>query len=102
MHAEWAKTKARADCWSEEVILLHEEMQRILWYFEWKAAWWLSQRSLRKDTSADISRGLNAYAEKQSRLVVLIARSFAKRWHPMLLQHDMPIDWPVQFIPDSL
>jgi len=36
MRCEWVKSKARADRWNEEVLLIKEEMQRVLVYFEWK------------------------------------------------------------------
>ena len=43
MQVEWSKSKARAERWREEVILLSEEMRRVLVYFEWKARWWMIQ-----------------------------------------------------------
>lgn len=36
MHAEWAWAKAWVERWDEEEILLMEEMQWVLAYFEWK------------------------------------------------------------------
>jgi len=46
MRVEWAKTKARADRWHEEVLLVSEEMCRVLYFFQWKAEWWASQSAL--------------------------------------------------------
>lgn len=37
MHIKWAKTKARTDCWQEEVLLTCKEMRCIITYFHWKA-----------------------------------------------------------------
>ncbi|KDQ53095.1 hypothetical protein JAAARDRAFT_49877 [Jaapia argillacea MUCL 33604] len=37
MCCKWAKSKARANHWEEEVDLVVEEMQRVLAYMEWKA-----------------------------------------------------------------
>ncbi|KAF8059257.1 hypothetical protein FPV67DRAFT_1395314, partial [Lyophyllum atratum] len=37
---EWVKARARADRWREEVMLLEEEMRRVLEYCEWRASWW--------------------------------------------------------------
>jgi hypothetical protein len=28
-----------------------------------------------------------------------MAKLFAKQWYPMLMKHNMPIDWPVEFLP---
>ena len=39
MHTEWARSRARAARWGEEVELLGEEMRRVIEYFEWKAKW---------------------------------------------------------------
>ena len=99
MRVEWMKTRARTERWSEEVILLNEEMRRILCYFEWKARWWMMQRNLWHDATPATRRGINAYAAKQAALVVGMAKSFAKQWYPMLMKHNMPIDWPVEFLP---
>ncbi|KAJ7099018.1 hypothetical protein C8R44DRAFT_593419, partial [Mycena epipterygia] len=40
LRVEWAKTRARAHRWTEEVDLLEEEMRRILVFLEWRAGWW--------------------------------------------------------------
>jgi hypothetical protein len=37
---EWARARARAARWSEELQLLCEEMRRTLAYTSWKATWW--------------------------------------------------------------
>ncbi|KAJ6459377.1 hypothetical protein C8R47DRAFT_1081340 [Mycena vitilis] len=40
IRVEWAKARARADRWQEELILLEEEMRRVLEFCSWKARWW--------------------------------------------------------------
>ncbi|KAG2047074.1 hypothetical protein BDR06DRAFT_985327 [Suillus hirtellus] len=37
LHVEWCKAQVRAHQWEEEVQLLHEEMRRVLSFFEWQA-----------------------------------------------------------------
>ena len=101
MRVEWTKTRARAERWSKEVILLNEEMRHILRYFEWKARWWRMRRGLWRDATSATRRGIDAYASKQVALVVGMAKSFAKQWYPMLMKHNIPIDWPVEFLPIS-
>jgi hypothetical protein len=68
LRVEWAKAKARAARWEEEVILLDEEMRRILEFCDWKARWWRDQRSLRTPDTTDsiLSEGLQAFAEQQA------------------------------------
>ncbi|KAG1807133.1 uncharacterized protein BJ212DRAFT_1449387 [Suillus subaureus] len=40
MHIEWCKARACANRWAEEVVLLQEEMRRVVAYFDWHAMWW--------------------------------------------------------------
>jgi hypothetical protein len=41
LRAEWSKSRARAARAREEVLLLREEMRRVLEFLGWKARWWL-------------------------------------------------------------
>ena len=41
LRSEWAKSRARANRCKEEVLLLKEEMRRVLVFLEWKSKWWL-------------------------------------------------------------
>ncbi len=77
MRVEWAKTKARADRWHEEVLLVSEEMRRVLYFFQWKAEWWSSQSALRMDAPIRVQRGIAAYAAKQVAISHAMATSFA-------------------------
>lgn len=40
---EWAKSHTRAQWWAEELLLLVEEMRRVIVFLEWKANWWYAQ-----------------------------------------------------------
>lgn len=80
MRVEWAKAKARADCWEEEVILLDEEMHRVLVFCQWKATWWLEQAPWRKDLPPQLVEGLHAYAEEQADLEQRISLSWTAKW----------------------
>ncbi|KII90795.1 hypothetical protein PLICRDRAFT_67573, partial [Plicaturopsis crispa FD-325 SS-3] len=40
LRVEWAKSKARADRWEEEVHLLLEKMRRVLAFGSWQGEWW--------------------------------------------------------------
>ena len=46
MRVEWGKARARAHRWTEETVLLQEEMRRVVAFFEWKARWWRCQAIL--------------------------------------------------------
>ena len=68
MHAEWAQTCARMSQWKEELLIIQEEMRRVLAYFEWKFAWWLEQANQRLNLESSVKSGVGAYAHKQSTL----------------------------------
>ena len=98
MRAEWAKTKARADRWSEEVLLVTEEMRRTICFLEWKANWWLKLTYSRPDTPLRVQHGVAAYAAKQAAVCRSMATSFAKCWYPVLAKQQIQVEWPSQYI----
>lgn len=101
MQVEWSKTKARGDRWDEEYVLTVEEMRRILEYCDWKAGWWTQRASLRTDVSAALQSGLHAYAHKQAAVYHDLARSFARKWYPLMIANSVPVEWPAAYIPVS-
>ncbi|KAK7687212.1 hypothetical protein QCA50_009717 [Cerrena zonata] len=98
MRVEWAKTKARAQRWSEEVILLQEEMRRVLEYFSWKAAWWRSKGTLRQNT-VDVSllSGLMAYSEKQAMVFERLQQRFSAQWSSTLKKLQIQAPWEAKY-----
>ncbi|KAJ7856844.1 hypothetical protein B0H14DRAFT_3448242 [Mycena olivaceomarginata] len=65
IRVEWARVRARKDRWDEEVMLLREEMRRVLRYLEWQAQWWRDRATRRKDWDSATAAGAEAYALKQ-------------------------------------
>lgn len=98
MRSEWAKSHARAQRWSEEAILLVEEMRRVIEFLDRKAQWWQSQRQRRPDARTDVIIGLDAYAERQACIREDLAKSFASRWHGLLVTNRISISWPEKYI----
>jgi hypothetical protein len=43
LRVEWVKSCARAARACEEVLLLREEMRRVLEYLQWELRWWVTQ-----------------------------------------------------------
>ena len=39
MRVEWAKSRARMMRWKEELLIVQEEMRRVLVYLRWRAEW---------------------------------------------------------------
>lgn len=98
LRVEWAKSRARAARWSEEVDLLLEEMRRTLAFFEWRAGWWRDQGLRRSHTAeVDICHGLQAYAEKQADLLEQLAHKYAKYWLPILKAKGISPCWESRY-----
>lgn len=93
MRVEWAKTKARAERWSEEVRLLQEEMRRVLEYCSWKGIWWRSRQRDREDVDRDVLSGLEAYAHKQATIWERLGQSFGLVWSSVLQKHQLVAEW---------
>lgn len=58
LRVEWAKSRVRAARCREEVLLLREEMRRVLAFLEWKSSWWLERKNSRMDVASDLAEGL--------------------------------------------
>ncbi|KAG6809653.1 hypothetical protein H0H92_015320 [Tricholoma furcatifolium] len=78
---EWMKARARAERWREEVILLEEEMRRVLQYCGWQAEWWDQQA--RSTNSAALDEGLHAFAAEQAFVERARANLWCTRWAPV-------------------
>ncbi|KAF6754950.1 hypothetical protein DFP72DRAFT_755635, partial [Ephemerocybe angulata] len=73
----------RTKRWEEEVLLLQEEMRRVVVYLFWKADWWGGKgRQANKHASPDVRLGLSAYASKQASYCWQLAYSSLKVWTP--------------------
>lgn len=67
---EWSKAYARRARWNEEVLLLREEMRRVLKFLKWKSRSWLGKGSdevISSFTSCPLQlEGLRAYTYRQA------------------------------------
>ncbi|KAJ7207760.1 hypothetical protein B0H12DRAFT_1034419, partial [Mycena haematopus] len=77
---EWTKARARADRWREEIILLEEEMRRVLQYCAWKASWWDQRADARTGVAPELAEGLRAYATEQAARERSWAASWEVKW----------------------
>ncbi|TFK79956.1 hypothetical protein K466DRAFT_504721 [Polyporus arcularius HHB13444] len=100
---EWARSQARMERWGEEVLLLQEEMRRVIEYFEWKARWWREQVARRTHIASALQRGLGAYAEFQASVFERLASRFAQLWVPYLRERGKPLpEWSSRYnVPDN-
>ncbi|KAL1940996.1 hypothetical protein VTO73DRAFT_7632 [Trametes versicolor] len=103
MRAEWARTRARAERWEEEVELLVEEMRRVLAFLEHEADWWTSivdrraKFPLRVPTPFDIIDGVRAYAHRQAATRRSLVAKFARLWLPWLRKNSIDTDWTSRY-----
>ncbi|KAG1720806.1 hypothetical protein EDB19DRAFT_1898410 [Suillus lakei] len=65
LHIEWCKARAQEACWSEELLLLLEEMRRVLMFLTWQGTW---------------CKGSRAYANRQSMLCEAMLDKFRQCW----------------------
>ena len=93
MRAEWAQTRARMCRWSEELLIIQEEMRRVLAFFEWRSRWWLEQANRRLGLESSIHSGVVAYAHKQSALCLRMAARCAEYWLPVMKKHGTTPTW---------
>jgi hypothetical protein len=94
MRVEWARNMACAERWAEEYDLIFMEMERTLIFLYWKAEWWELTATLRwNQVSADVHRGLVAYAAKQAAISRQLAQSFATQWRPILATCCIRPNW---------
>ncbi|KAG1879135.1 hypothetical protein F4604DRAFT_1515785, partial [Suillus subluteus] len=81
LHIEWCKAQARTACWSEEVLLLIEEMCRVIEFFWWQSHWWKEQGAPAVvSQSAYYQEGALTYAERQACPWLMMANHCQQLW----------------------
>lgn len=80
LRIDWCRSRARAMRWSEEVLLLCEEMRRVQMFLEWHARWWENQTHRLPNLSLEDAEGVVAYACKQAFIKRALARKFNDLW----------------------
>lgn len=97
MHVEWAKARARMRRWDEQLLLVQEEMRRVIAYHEWKAGWWEERAELRDDVDINVSRGIAGYAHKQAAICRKMAQCCAIYWVKHLREVSIYPSWGVGY-----
>lgn len=91
LRIEWCKSRARAMRWKEEVILLQEEMRRVLAFLTAQATVWRERaagsemridntNTRRHANDSAIIEGRRAYAKQQALLRLDLKAHFEKMW----------------------
>lgn len=63
------------------MLLLREEMRRVLRYLGWQAEWWRARVGLRSDWTAEVAAGARAYAYKQATWHDRLAGYLRVKWN---------------------
>ncbi|KAJ7184054.1 hypothetical protein C8R46DRAFT_883697 [Mycena filopes] len=79
LRVEWCRAKARKRRWEEQVLILREEMRRVLRYLEWQAAWWIA-RAAPRSTATPLQAGLEVYARRQAHTYTELRLYFESEW----------------------
>jgi hypothetical protein len=66
--------------YSEEVVLLAEEMRRVLQFLQWHATWWEARMYMWEGLSAEDDEGMVAYAKRQASLRLAMRADCLRLW----------------------
>ena len=91
MRVEWVKARARMMRWKEELLIVQEEMRRVLAYQQWKAVWWKDRDFGHGDPA--IMSGISGYAHKQAAICIQMAEQCAVYWLPCLKEKGIVSSW---------
>ena len=80
LRVEWAKSRARAQCATEEVYKLKEEMRRVLETLRWEESDWKHHVGLRSGVTSDLAEGINALSLTQASIKNDLANQFRRLW----------------------
>ncbi|TFK60098.1 hypothetical protein BDN72DRAFT_779845 [Pluteus cervinus] len=80
LRIEWCKSRARAKRWQEEILLLQEEMKRVLLFLENEATTWKSRAAFQQEERSTRSEGMHAYAFQQAMLREELKAHFQTMW----------------------
>ncbi|KAJ7736333.1 hypothetical protein DFH07DRAFT_966848 [Mycena maculata] len=80
LRVEWAKTRARAMQWTEEVDLLEEEALRIVRFLTWQFGWWEALVDARCLPDGPQREGENAFALRQAKYKRDLCEKFEGMW----------------------
>jgi len=66
--------------WSEEVLLLIEEMHHVEAFLQWQGKWWMEQGFLWQNLGEADHEGITAYAICQMALCQALLEDFKQKW----------------------
>ncbi|KAJ7832602.1 hypothetical protein B0H13DRAFT_1914961 [Mycena leptocephala] len=95
IRVEWVRARARKIRWTEEVMILREEMRRVIRYLGWQVTWWQERVNTWPDAAPSVQAGARAYTMKQAAWHERLAGFFQTKWNlsaPSTAQQLMELD----------
>ncbi|KZP18026.1 hypothetical protein FIBSPDRAFT_956592 [Athelia psychrophila] len=80
LRVQWAKSKASARSWSDDVHLLVEEMRRVEAATHHIADRWTRDSKLRSGAPSELQEGLTGYAFRHTAMEERLANKWAEQW----------------------
>lgn len=80
LRIEWCKARACEGRWSEEVLLLLEEMRRVIEFFKWQAKWWKDRGTAAIFAKPAHQEGGLAYAARQAHIRLTMVKHIQELW----------------------
>ncbi|KAJ7096175.1 hypothetical protein C8R44DRAFT_644543, partial [Mycena epipterygia] len=80
LHIEWCKAYSRTHRWTEDVVLVEEEMRRTIEFGYWSAGEWQARATARTGVSDELQEGLGAYAAEQVQRERSTCLELQKKW----------------------
>ena len=81
----------------EELLIIQEEMWRVIVYQKWKAGWWWEHSSLQDHGDVTILSGISGYAYKQEAICLWIAEKCVVEWLPHLKARGVIPGWASEY-----
>ncbi|KAJ7789959.1 hypothetical protein B0H14DRAFT_3094779 [Mycena olivaceomarginata] len=101
LRIEWARTRAKATRYAEEIDLVEEEMRRVLHFLRWRRDWWHARAELRVQVDVDLHEGQAAYARKQAGYMHGLRERFKKVWRHVPQELSMAREDYATMTPDD-
>lgn len=92
LRIEWAKCRARAARYHEEMRWLKEEMRRVLQFGDWKEDWWRDRLPMRVDEDTALMEGLSAYSLEHADTESRFRQMLEGKWAGILKRAQVVLD----------
>ncbi|KAJ7126315.1 hypothetical protein C8R44DRAFT_734192 [Mycena epipterygia] len=77
---EWCKAYSRTRCWTEDVVLVEEEMRHTIKFGFWSASEWKGCAMVQTGVSDELQEGLGTYPAEQMQQERSMCLELQKKW----------------------